>query len=118
MSASYQIDGMDDFFDELENMEISDSKKRKALNSAGDILVEEIRLYLPKRSGKYREELGKKITNLDEGLSVVVNSRKFYDVFQEFGVSNQENKNLGSFEKGVNHCADKVIETIVKELTK
>lgn len=117
MRARYEIDGFDDFFDEIKNMEISDTKKRKALRTVGDVLIKGIEPNLPKRTGGYRKELKKRITQTDEGMSVIVNSSKFYDIFQEFGTS-QQKSNVGSFEKGVNQSADKAVETAIKELSK
>lgn len=115
MSTSFMIEGFDDIFDEIKNMEISTSKKRKVLNQVGDVLVDGIEPHLPKRTGRYRKELAKHIRQLDEGLSVVVNSNAFYDIFEEFGTSKSK-KNVGSFEKGVNSVADKAAEIAIKEL--
>ena len=117
MSATYKVEGFDDFFDEVANMEISTTKKRRVLNEVGDVFVKGIEPYLPKRSGRYRRMLAKHIKQLDEGLSVVVNSKAYYDVFDEFGTS-QSKKSVGSFERGVNAVADKAVETAMKGLIK
>jgi HK97 gp10 family phage protein len=116
MSASYEIEGIDDLFDELKDMEISDAKKKKALRDCGDILVDGIKPNLPKRSGKFRDSVKRRIVRLDVGLSVVVSSGKFYDVFQEYGTS-QQKSNVGTFEKGVTSSQDKAVEAVIKELS-
>lgn len=115
MSATYEINGFDDIFEELKNMEISDIKKKRALNAGGDILEEGIRPNLPKRTGKYQRSTKKQIKRLDEGLSVIVKSAAWWDIFQEYGTSRSK-KNVGSFEKGVNQSADKAVQAIIKEL--
>lgn len=117
MSARYEIKGFDDFFDKIKDMEISDIKKRRALRGAGEVLIKGIEPNLPKRTGGYRKELKQKIKQTDEGMSVIVSSSKFYDIFQEYGTS-QQKANVGSFAKGVNQSADKAVETVVKELSK
>lgn len=117
MSATYEIIGFDDIFEELKRMEISESRKRSALNNAGDILEEGIKPNLPRKSGKYQETTEKQIKRLDEGLSVIVKSKAWWDIFQEYGTSKQK-KNIGSFEKGVNQSADKAVQAIIKELSK
>lgn len=117
MANSIEIVGLDDFFDEIKNMEISDSKKRKALNKCGDILLEGIEPSAPKRTGKLRKGLKKQVRKTDEGMSVIVSTSSFYDVFQEFGTS-QSKKNVGFFEKGVRSKENEAVRTVIEELSK
>jgi HK97 gp10 family phage protein len=117
MSTSYKVDGFDDFFDEITDMEISDTKKKKALKAVGNVLIDGIEPNLPKKTGRYRKGLKQSIRQTEEGMSVIVTSNKFYDMFQEYGTSKQK-ANVGSFEKGVTQSADKAVQTAIKELSR
>jgi HK97 gp10 family phage protein len=117
MSNTIHIVGIDDFFDELKNMEISDAKKRRALKKCGDILIDGIEPSVPKRTGRLRKGLKKTIKKTDEGMSVIVSTSSFYDVFQEFGTS-QDKSNVGFFEKAVRAKQSEAVSAVIEELSK
>jgi HK97 gp10 family phage protein len=102
---------------DIENMEISDKKKRKALNKCGDILIEGIKPVTPKRTGRLREGMRKQVKKTDEGMSVIVSTSSFYDIFQEYGTS-RDKSNVGFFGNAVSKVADKAVNAVIEELSK
>lgn len=117
MSASFKIEGFEDIFDMLDEMETTEQDKRRALNKAGDILKNSIEPSLSKRTGKLQKSVKKNIKRFDGEIGVMVHAGKFYDVFEEFGTSFASH-NVGAFEKAVDNVAEEVVETVIKELLK
>lgn len=110
-----EIKGFDDIFNELDDMNISDKKKRKALKESSGIIKQEIEDNSPKYTGKMKKRWQNKIKRFDGNLGFEIRGDTVQDIYNEFG-SSKNKKHIGFFSKAVDRTADKAVDIIVKEI--
>lgn len=105
------IDGFEEFEELLEDMVLSDLDKRKAVKSGIEKVADKIEKYSPVgKTGKLKK-IKIRVKNTGLAVEATANSEALYDVFQEFGTSEQK-ENVGYFEKAVKESTDEALEAM------
>jgi len=110
-----EIEGMEEFTDMLEGMTIDEADEKKAIRNAIRPIAEEIEKNTPIGSTGKLKKISKTVKK--EGLATVgiVRTKAFYDIFQEFGTSEQK-KNVGYFDRSVKNTENEALNILSKEL--
>lgn len=110
-----KLEGYEEFEKLLENMVFSVEDKKKSVRNGIKVIAKHLEEDSPKgKTGK----LSKVKTKIkDEGLytEAIAYSSAFYDVFQEFGTSEQKS-HVGYFDRSVKNNKDEAIEAVAKIL--
>jgi len=112
--ASIEIEGFEELEEFLQNLTVTDSDEKKAMKLAIDVIANEVEKNTPERTGKLKR-IKKTVKKDGFGTVGTIKMGVFYDIFQEFG-SSQQKKNIGFFERSVNNTKDKAIQVLTKEL--
>lgn len=112
-----EIKGFDDLFDTLDDMNISDRKKRKALKEGGEIVRLAVADNSPVRTGTMKKRWKSEIKRFDGNLGFEVRGDTPQDIENEFGSSTNK-KHIGFFSNAVDKVADKAVNIIAKEILK
>lgn len=112
-----EIKGFDDIFKDLDDMNISDSRKRKALNNSAEIIRSAVEENSPVRTGRMKRSWKKSIKRFDGNLGFEVRGNTVQDIVNELG-SSKNKKHVGFFSKAVDKTADKAVKIIIKEVFK
>lgn len=110
-----EIKGFDDIFETLDDMDISDKKKRLALRNASEIVLKAIEYNSPKRSGKLKKSWKAKIRRIDGNLGFEIRGNTQQDIENEFGSSTNK-KHIGFFSNAVDKSSNKAVSQIIKEV--
>lgn len=114
MPDGIEIEGLEEFTEMLEGMTLTEEDERKALRLAIKPIADEIEKNTTKKSGKL-SKVSKTVKK--EGLATVgaVKTKQFYDIFEEFGASDNKH-NIGYFERSVKNTEDTAVSILAKEL--
>ena len=112
-----EIKGFDDVFDMLDDMNISDKKKRRALKESGEIVRQAVVDNSPVRTSKMKKSWKLKIKRFDGNLGFEVRGNTQQDIENEFGSSTNK-KHIGFFSNAVDKVADQAVNNIAKEIIK
>lgn len=110
-----EIKGFDDVFEELDDMNISDAKKRRALRNGAEIILNSIQKNSPERTGSMKKRWKSKIKRIDGNLGFEIKGDTPQDIENEFG-STTNKKHIGFFSNAVDDVANEAISIIVKEV--
>ncbi len=110
-----EIIGFDDIFEGLDDMNISDNKKRKALRTGSDIVQAAIEEATPERTSKMKKSWKGIIKRFDGNLGFEIRGNTPQDIENEFG-SSRNKKHIGFFSKAVDRVAEKAVNTIIEEI--
>ncbi|RUT53041.1 bacteriophage HK97-gp10, tail-component family protein [Clostridium botulinum] len=115
MNNGIEIEGMEEFTNMLENMTLGEADERKAVRLAIEPIAVEVEKNSPVGKTKRLKKISKTVKK--DGLATVgiVRTKAFYDLFQEFGTSQQKH-HVGYFERSVKSTEDKAISILAKEL--
>lgn len=117
MSGTIELDGLDEFQEFVENMALDVTTKRQAVR----VGIKEIGQGLEEDTpvGPTGELAEIKISVKESNLAVegTAKSEAFYDVFQEFGTSEQK-ANVGYFERSVEDHKDEAISKVAEVIFK
>lgn len=111
MSNGITITGLDELMEKISNMEISEQKERKALNIAGDIIMETVQDNSPNVTGATEKSIKKTITRYDGDLACKIEVKHWSKWFTEYG-SSKNKKYIGWFSNSVNDAMPDVIDAI------
>lgn len=111
--SSIELDGFDEFEKFVSDMVLSESDKRKAVRSGIKIVAKEIESNSPVGKSKQLAKIKIKVKNTGLATEATANSKAFYDVFQEFGTSEQK-ANVGYFERAVENSKGEAISEVAK----
>lgn len=112
---SIEIEGLDEVMSMFEDMNITEEDERKALNNSTKGLEKSLESSTPKgKTGKLRK-IKKSTKREGLGYTRTLSLGAFWDIFQEFGTS-QQKRNVGFFERTVRQNENEVVDTLVKEL--
>ena len=110
MKMEMQLTGFDELIAELEGMEISEQKERKALSESGEIIRKSIEEKVAFKTGNSKRNVKKQIRRLDDGnLGCKVTVNSWYSGFNEWGTTKNK-KNIGKVENAIEDVADKAVE--------
>ena len=111
--ASVEVEGMEEFEELLQDMVLDINAKKKAVKAGIDIVAKSIENNSPKgKTGKLSKI---KTSTKNTGLAIegIAHSNAFYDVFEEFGTS-QQKANVGYFDRAVQDSTDEAIEKVAQ----
>lgn len=114
MVDGIEIEGMDGFSEMLQHMTIDEADERKAVRKGIEVVAKQIERNTPVLTGKLKK-IKKSVKK--EGFATVgaVRLGTWWDLFQEFGTSQQKH-HIGFFDKAVKNSEDKAVEIVSKEL--
>lgn len=112
-----EIKGIDDIFKDLDDMNISDKKKRNALKSGSELIKQAIEDNSPVRSGKMKKRWKASIKRVDGNLGFEIKGDTVQDIENEFG-SSKNKKHIGFFSNAVDRTADDAVSIIIKGVLK
>lgn len=112
-----KLEGFEDIFSTLDDMNISDKKKKEALKSGADIVRQAVIDNSPVRTGRMKKRWKANIRRIDGDLGFEVNGDTLEDIYNEFGSADNK-KHIGFFSNAVDGVTDKAIKTIVKGVLK
>lgn len=110
-----EIKGFDDIFKDLDDLNISDKKKRKALKIGAEIVRSSVIDNTPVRTGKMKKRWKSSIRRIDGDLGFEVKGDTLEDIYNEFGSSTNK-KHIGFFSKAVDKVSDKAVQIIASEV--
>jgi HK97 gp10 family phage protein len=112
-----EIRGFEDIFKDLDDMNISDKKKRRALKEGVEIVRQAVIDNSPVATGNMKKRWKSTIKRFDGNLGFEVKGDTVQDIENEFG-SSKNKKHIGFFSKAVDKVSDKVINIIANEVLK
>lgn len=112
-----EIKGFDDIFKELDDMNISDKKKRRVFRDSSEVIKQAIEDNSPVRSGKMQKRWKSTIKRFDGNLGFEIKGNTVQDIENEFG-SSKNKKHIGFFSNAVDKTADKAVNIIIKGVLK
>lgn len=112
-----EIRGFEDIFKDLDDMNISDKKKRRALKEGVEIVRQAVIDNSPVATGNMKKRWKSTIKRFDGNLGFEVKGDTVQDIENEFG-SSKNKKHIGFFSKAVDKVFDKVINIIANEVLK
>lgn len=113
--ASLEIEGLEEFQSLVQEMSLDVSDKRKAVRAGIKVIGKGLEDDTPKgKTGKLQKV---KITVREKDLATegIARSSAFYDVFQDFGTS-QQKKHVGYFERSVKNNEADAVEEVAKSI--
>lgn len=114
MIDGIRIEGLEEIESFLQEVTISEEDERRAIRASLKPMAQEIENNTTKKSGK----LSKLTTTVKkEGLGTVgtIKTKRFYDIFEEFGASGKKH-NIGYFERSVRNKEAESISILAKLL--
>lgn len=114
----WDLSGLNELVTICNEMEISDTKERKALNIGGEILLKSAIENAPELTGYTEKSIKKKITKNDDGDTSCVISVNAWDAgFNEWGSSKNKN-HIGFFENAIDDKLDEAIRAMKEVILK
>ena len=110
-----RIQGFEDIFKDLDDMNISDKKKRNALRNGAEIVRDEVVKSSPVGTGKMKDRWKSRVRRIDGDLGFEVKGDTVEDIYNEFG-STTNKKYIGFFSKAVDRVSDKTVKMIIDEV--
>lgn len=117
MSSGIEIDGFEDLEELLQDMTITEADEKRAMKKAIEPIADEVERNTPERTSRLKKSVIKSIKREGFATIGIVRLGKFYDIFQEFGTS-QQKAHIGFFERSVNKKAEESLSILSKELLK
>lgn len=112
-----EIKGFEDIFKDLDDMDISDKKKRKALKEGAEIVMQAVIDNSPEASGQMKKRWKSTIKRFDGNLGFEIKGDTVQDIENEFG-SSKNKKHIGFFSNAVDKVSDKAVNIIAKGVLK
>lgn len=112
-----EIKGFDDIFEELDDMNISDRKKRNALKEGAEIARQAVIDNSPVATGRMKKRWKSIIKRFDGNLGFEIRGDTVQDIENEFG-SSKNKKHIGFFSNAVDKVSNEVVNIIAEEVFK
>lgn len=110
-----RIEGFEDIFKDLDDMNISDIKKKRALNSGAEVVLKSVVDNSPVLTGTMKKRWKSRIRRIDGDLGFEVKGDTVQDIYNEFG-SSKNKEHIGFFSKAVDEVSDKAVRIIMGEV--
>lgn len=110
-----EIEGLEDVTSMFQDMNISEEDERRALNNSTKGLEKGLESATPKGRTKKLSKIKKSTKREGLGYTRTLSLGAFWDLFQEFGTSQQKH-NVGFFERTVRQHENEVSNILIKEL--
>lgn len=112
-----EIRGFDDIFKDLDDMNISDKKKRAALKEGAEIVKQAVIDNSPVATGNMKKRWESKIKRFDGNLGFEIRGDTVQDIENEFG-SSKNKKHIGFFSNAVDKVSDEAVNIMAKGVLK
>lgn len=113
----YEILEIDNIFKDLDNMNISDKKKRNALKIGAEIVRQSVVDNSPVLTGMMKKRWKSNIKRFDGNLGFEIRGDTPQDIENEFG-SSRNKKHIGFFSKAVDKVSNVAVKVIADEVLK
>lgn len=117
MGNGIEIDGFDELEELVQDMTITEQDEKKAMKKALVPATREVESNTPEKTKKLKKSLKEIVKKEDLATVGIIRFGRFWDVFQEFGTSN-EKKHVGFFERSINKAQNEVVKILAEELLK
>ncbi|WP_436514093.1 HK97-gp10 family putative phage morphogenesis protein [Clostridium thermobutyricum] len=107
------LEGLDDMEELFNDMILSSSDKRKAIKTGIKIIAEGLEEDTPRGPSGELSEIKVTVREKDLATEGLARSKAFYDVFQNFGTSEQK-AHVGYFERSVNSNSNKALSEMAE----
>lgn len=108
-----KVEGFDEIYTDLDDMDISDYKKRKVLNGVADKAVKVASDASYKRTGRLSKSWEKRNKKVDGNVGVQVYSKSYHDIYNELG-SSKNKSHVGFFSRAIDENTDSFMDEIEK----
>ncbi len=112
-----EIRGFEDIFKDLDDMNISDKKKRNALKIGAEIVRQSVVDNSPVLTGTMKKRWKSNIKRFDGNLGFEIRGDTIQDIENEFG-SSKNKKHIGFFSNAVDKVSDEAVNTMAKGVLK
>ena len=114
MPDGIEIEGMEELTKLFEDMTLTETDERKAVKNGMEVVAKEIEKNTPVLTGKLKKV---KKSVKKEGFATIgiVRLGAWWDVFQEFGTSQQKH-HAGFFDRAVKSSENEAVSIVAKEL--
>lgn len=109
-----ELEGMDSLTDLFKDMTLTEENKKQAMQKAIKVVKNEISKNTTKRTGRL-SKLSATVKQEDFATVGIVKTKRFYDIFEEFGTSNAKH-NVGYFDKSVRNKENEAVHILYDEL--
>lgn len=114
--SELNIDGFDDIYKMIEDMKITESKQKKALALAGDIVLKKAKDNAPVDTGKLKKNIKKYVRQDETGdLVCEIKVNSFYGMFTEYGTS-KDKSHVGWFSNSIEDTKEEAINKLKEVL--
>lgn len=114
--SSLELEGFEEFEKLInEEMVLDEATKRKALRKGIKIIGKSIEKYSPVGKTGKLSKIKIRIKNTGVATEALASSGAFYDIFQNFGTSEQK-AHVGYFDRAVEEKAEEAIKAVAEEL--
>ncbi|MDU4953636.1 MAG: hypothetical protein DBY38_02085 [Clostridium cadaveris] len=114
--SELKVDGFDDIYKMLDDMQITDGKKKKALSLGCDIVLKRTKENAPVLTGRTKRSIKKYVRQGENGdTTCTIKVNDFTGMFTEYGTS-KDKSHVGWFSNAVKDTEDKAIEKIKEVL--
>ncbi|MCR3758157.1 hypothetical protein KYB31_03985 [Clostridium felsineum] len=115
MNSGIEISGFDDLENLIQDMTLTDTDERKAMQEAIKVVYDATQESTPTRSETLRKSEVMQVKKEDFAVVGIVKYGVFWDIFNEFGTSKSK-AHVGFFERAVNSSNDEAINVLAREL--
>lgn len=115
MSSGIEIEGLEEFEKTIQDMTITDLEAKAAIRAAIKPIADTIEKETPKGETGRLKKLSKTVKTNGLGYEGIVRAKAFYDIFQEFGTS-QQKSHVGYFDRAVKSSEDEAINILSNAL--
>lgn len=111
--ADIELEGFYEYEELLKNMTLSPELKKKAVRTGIKIIADKLEKDTPQGPTGELAEIKVKVKDLGLYVEGTASSKAFYDIFQNFGTSEQK-ANVGYFDKSVDDSESEALEQVAK----
>lgn len=112
--SSIEVDGLEEYEELLKNMELNYISKRKCVKAGIEVIAKGLEEDTPVRSGRLAK-IKTTVREKDFSTEGIARSKEFYDIFQNFGTSEQKS-HVGYFDRSVEKNSNKAVAEVAKNI--
>lgn len=118
MSNGIELEGIDDFLDLVEDMEISPEDVARAIKKSMGNIKRYVEPKSPSVTGKTKKSIKVKLKKSEFGMTGVIYVGAWSAMFQEYRNSKQKGKYVGWFQRAIRESSDTFARDLRRELLK
>lgn len=115
MSGTIELDGLDEFQEFVEDMALDITTKRKAVRQGIKVIAKGLEEDTPVGSTGELSEIEISVKESNLAVEGTAKSKAFYDVFQNYGTSEQKS-NVGYFDRSVENHQEEAISKVAQTI--